>query len=1086
MKKRELIKRIATAALSGMLTVSSVQLSPVVVFADTSAATEVEAESMDITSAASVLASSAWQPAANAADGDVNTRWESEQSDPQWLCLDFQRECRFDKMDIVWEVAAAKAYEIQVSEDGREWVTVSSVTDGTEGETREFVFEDGVSGRYLRIYGTERATGYGYSIWEVHVYGELVGEVHEPSEPGEQNPIYNGGSASADALKQSYPLISADRPAYASTSESGDVANRMTDSNPATSWKSINGVLGTERSAEQWFDVDLGSVKEINGEIIDWTASNTCSTEFDLQVSDDELNWHTIGTVKNSDGGTVVSHTYADGNVDTYPEMVLDDLQASGRYVRVYSYHSTSDAPIQVREFQVYGAAEEKKQTAKDLAAGAAVTASSTSVPWWASSPDQLSAEKAVDGNYDTYWLSDASVDYNDAWFQVDLGDLYKIGQVHIQWQVEFGRVYELQVSADGSNWKTAYRETYGYGEDAEIPLCESARYVRMQGIAMGRGSGYSIREINVYEWQEGDVTETPVLKERTVPEVIEVGSGSYITGDDTMAQPRYPAYHTENVSVPIPSNDWWTSVLYTRLSDGIPTLPYSLLYTDIGLSLYYASDLFTSPNNGGMDSKDQTYDLTINSSSITGTPEARVNGYGDWSVEVQYSDDHTPKMMSGSPYLYNTFADGTTAEVGITGLIGFYDRNGNAILTEDSQSVTTDFIGITSKYMVTSAEKNQQYKYHQYGLFLPEGAIVTRLGSKLKINLGSGEQYLVVGIIPSADKYNVKGYDTDTLETLYAHAYAYITDTEVNYAYDEQMATVTTQYDIATIVKRPGFSNQTLTGLLPTQWKYAAEDTENRLQEGMPEYHSARGNLKTIASNSFEISDVFHGLIPVFAEPDEFDYYNREAMLEYLNTFTESVKKDYWVADPYWQGKKNHPLAMAILIADQLGENETRDELLVILRKIIENWLTYDGDDDYPYYMYYSESWGTLSGDGGDHGMAMNLSDHHFLWAYFIFPAAVLASYDAQFLEEYGDMLEMLIRDCMNPDKEDTLFPWMRNFDPYEGHSWAGGYGDNQSGNNQESTSELGRIVFVGTGDKEFHISGCRYLGIYPGSECH
>ena len=119
MKKRELIKRIATAALSGMLTVSSVQLSPVVVFADTSAATEVEAESMDITSAASVLASSAWQPAANAADGDVNTRWESEQSDPQWLCLDFQRECRFDKMDIVWEVAAAKAYEIQVSEDGR-------------------------------------------------------------------------------------------------------------------------------------------------------------------------------------------------------------------------------------------------------------------------------------------------------------------------------------------------------------------------------------------------------------------------------------------------------------------------------------------------------------------------------------------------------------------------------------------------------------------------------------------------------------------------------------------------------------------------------------------------------------------------------------------------------------------------------------------------------------------------------------------------------------------------------------------------------------------------------------------------------
>lgn len=86
---------------------------------------------------------------------------------------------------------------------------------------------------------------------------------------------------------------------------------------------------------------------------------------------------------------------------------------------------------------------------------------------------------------------------------------------------------------------------------------------------------------------------------------------------------------------------------------------------------------------------------------------------------------------------------------------------------------------------------------------------------------------------------------------------------------------------------------------------------------------------------------------------------------------------------------------------------------------------------------------------------MAMNLTDHHFLWGYFIYPAAVLASYDPTFVEEYGEMLEMLIRDAMNPDRDDELFPFMRNFDPYEGHSWAGGYADNPDGNNQESASE-------------------------------
>ena len=41
------------------------------------------------------------------------------------------------------------------------------------------------------------------------------------------------------------------------------------------------------------------------------------------------------------------------------------------------------------------------------------------------------------------------------------------------------------------------------------------------------------------------------------------------------------------------------------------------------------------------------------------------------------------------------------------------------------------------------------------------------------------------------------------------------------------------------------------------------------------------------------------------------------------------------------------------------------------------------------------------------------------------------------------------------NPDKDDDMLPFMRNFDVYEGHSWAGGYGDNNSGNNQESASE-------------------------------
>ena len=51
--------------------------------------------------------------------------------------------------------------------------------------------------------------------------------------------------------------------------------------------------------------------------------------------------------------------------------------------------------------------------------------------------------------------------------------------------------------------------------------------------------------------------------------------------------------------------------------------------------------------------------------------------------------------------------------------------------------------------------------------------------------------------------------------------------------------------------------------------------------------------------------------------------------------------------------------------------------------------------------------------------------------------------------------MIDLLIRDCANIDRSDNRFPWMRNFDPYAGHSWASGHAGFASGNNQESSSE-------------------------------
>lgn len=108
-------------------------------------------------------------PPSNATDGDQDTRWASDWSDPQWLQADLGSVRSFDRVQLIWEASYARAYEVQVSDDGQAWTTVHAVTDGTGAVDTA---EAGGSGRYVRVLGTERGTGWGYSLYEFGVYAD--------------------------------------------------------------------------------------------------------------------------------------------------------------------------------------------------------------------------------------------------------------------------------------------------------------------------------------------------------------------------------------------------------------------------------------------------------------------------------------------------------------------------------------------------------------------------------------------------------------------------------------------------------------------------------------------------------------------------------------------------------------------------------------------------------------------------------------------------------------------------------------------------------------------------------------------------
>ena len=106
--------------------------------------------------------------AAYAVDGNLGTRWSSGWSDPQWLEVDLGAARTVTKVVLYWERAYATAFQIQVSDNGTTWTDIYSTTTGTGGVQTLPVSG---AGRYVRMYGTNRSTQYGYSLWEFQVFG---------------------------------------------------------------------------------------------------------------------------------------------------------------------------------------------------------------------------------------------------------------------------------------------------------------------------------------------------------------------------------------------------------------------------------------------------------------------------------------------------------------------------------------------------------------------------------------------------------------------------------------------------------------------------------------------------------------------------------------------------------------------------------------------------------------------------------------------------------------------------------------------------------------------------------------------------
>ena len=381
-------------------------------------------------------------------DNNTGSRWESPAADPQWLQIDLGSKEKINRVNIQWETASAKDYTVQVSDDGVTFTTLVTKT-GMPAATNRIDDLTGLNGagRYVRVNGTARTTGYGYSIFELNVYGD-------------PNPNCGGSSCT--------PTTCAALSATCGTPSDG-----------------CGGTLTCGTCA-------TGSTCNASNQCV---VTNTDSCGGTCALGQNCVSNACVAATAGyyNSGKTLDATPDFGANVKVYTPAtalttVRDDISAIYQVQRTNQFGPARNAVLftpGTYNVLPINCAETDQTTATNLI----VTATSGT------------PSAAFDNNTGTLWQSAAA---DPQTLQVDMGAIKRITRVNISWEVANAKDYTIQVSSDGTGWTTVATQTgMAAGtrtDDIVLATPTRGRYVKMVGTARTNTAyGYSIWEMNVY-----------------------------------------------------------------------------------------------------------------------------------------------------------------------------------------------------------------------------------------------------------------------------------------------------------------------------------------------------------------------------------------------------------------------------------------------------------------------------------------------------------------------------------------------------------------------------------------------------------
>ncbi len=503
--------------------------------------------------------------------------------------------------------------------------------------------------------------------------------------------------------------------------------------------------------------------------------------------------------------------------------------------------------------------------------------------------------------------------------------------------------------------------------------------------------------------------------------QAVKLGAGTYYASPKTgdRAVPQAQGRTVAMLDKAAPSAQWYSTLLYSAKPEALFVQPITVRTTAQGLEFALPSKTVLPTERRDTVIQYPHRDALLLSPAAFEPGPAKLAGAGDWSVAVSMArgdDDMRVTVAHGMPYAQLMLSRGD-------------------LRLRLPQAVQRVVAGTAAQ--VLSLEVGGK----SYALFAPTGATWDKLSdTEWLAHLPAGKGYVSAAALPDAKP--------ETLALFTRHAYAFVQGSTVAWTYDSQRSSVQTTFSAVT---RPmeGPDVGPLLGLYPHQW-FGNAAVEGKLGAA---YDSVRGPIRLLEATQFSTTAHYNGFVPywpgVAEGPRSADL--RDVMKADVRNARRMMLEEG--KGPYWQGKGLQRILKLMDVAEQQGDLDTRDKLLALVKGRAEQWLGGEGST----YFHLDQGQGTVASYPEEFFTVEQLNDHHFTYGYWIRAAADIALRDPAWAaqSQWGGMINLLVDDIATAQRGSARFPFLRNFDPYEGHSWASGIGMGDTGNNQESSSE-------------------------------